>query len=641
MISLAGRALRFQDAKIADRLERFHRPDEFVDFDWQQWSHSLGHLPPPVTPMLPPVRIGQFTWPATDAARFAVGYYLATNDDLDAIRAEDAITDEGPQPINLVIDDGETSLTVEVYLLPPRPLAKITGHTSLWLLTVVDIRYFWWYRSAAITASGDWNALFSSIATALGATIAADTIDADYQSPSDRFTVHRQPLPQLLDAACRMCGSRFVAKLDGTFAIQSYATAKTAQDLELAKIPDEYIPLAGGERDEEDMARFVPEHFRVFFSQTIDGEYQNEPYEVTPAFSVSPGDPFETVTGFDGTKVFIADLTAEFDTGGGGYPDPENLADLQAYADILCDDWFHWHLGDMDEVFRGVVPWVCNGNVGTLVFTQDIFNVGIGVGTVDIAKLTTRVMRPNSQDLNLGQIRLSALTGAASKYPEGADDAAGLCHKLTESTFKVKIVTNVCAVVDEETGFLTGIIPERREFTFPECVVSVGTKDCTPVDDCCGSPPACECCGGPELCLTLSADGGGEQLRIYNCGDEFGTSYGGMPSITLMQVDACTWEGSLIFGGVDYVLAGCGGPTYHLDFQFSFDEFCAPSLSTRCWQTTPYPYGATNCGIDSFTCDPSLEYIATFACTDINDPIPYGEDPFRFRGQTVIDGACA
>src|ERR1700687_2344884 len=124
-------------------------------------------------------------WPV-GASRFAVGYFFATDNQLTQIRQQVAAsgdsTNYSAQP--LVLDDGKRPVvTTKLFMLPPRPLAQIAGANGLYLLTLVDDRYFWWERTADIQVASDgtttWASLISSIATGLSVTLAPDTISAN------------------------------------------------------------------------------------------------------------------------------------------------------------------------------------------------------------------------------------------------------------------------------------------------------------------------------------------------------------------------------------------------------------------------------------------------------------------------------
>lgn len=203
---------------------------------------SYGNRPPaPVGPLEP----GTLEWP-WGACRFAVGHFLATDPQLATIRQTVYPGGTGYASAPLVLDDGVGSVTATLYLLPPRPLTYPQDTEQLWLLTLVDQRYFWWFKAATVAVSAGsttWAQLYSSIGTALGVTITPDTISASYLKPPSAFAVNYQALPILLDAVALSVGQRVVCGLDGTVTTQNALTAKASVDSQFAALSQ---PQAGG-----------------------------------------------------------------------------------------------------------------------------------------------------------------------------------------------------------------------------------------------------------------------------------------------------------------------------------------------------------------------------------------------------------
>lgn len=240
--------IRFEDVCQFTRLDRISRFNTF--FPYFHWREM-------------PVRPGKLWWPS-GASRWATGFYIATEYQLDLIRQ--AISDDGDYEQDLVLSDGTTTVTAPMYMLPPRPLAQNppdADHLQDWtlpvddfgtlgepvyLLTLVDERYFWWERAATISVTENtttWETLISAIGTGLGVTITPDTISADYLKPSGSLASASEPLPLLLDLVCWSIGHRFVRALDGTCTTQTYTTARASVAAQLLLNTDNR--LAGGQ----------------------------------------------------------------------------------------------------------------------------------------------------------------------------------------------------------------------------------------------------------------------------------------------------------------------------------------------------------------------------------------------------------
>jgi hypothetical protein len=211
------------------------------------WGPAQAGLPSRGPDARGPLRPQVLRWP-TGATRFSEGHFLVSEPQLDAVRAAVMTTSgAGPAAAPLTFSDGTRTVTAaQLFLLPPRPLGKVPGAPGLWLLSLVDDRYFWWLAAAdvVVTAgSTTWDALYGAIMIALGMTLLSDPVDAAYLTPDASLTSHYEAVPPLLDAVCASVGQRLVANLDGTYHAQNAASARTALGTNLALLPR----TAGGE----------------------------------------------------------------------------------------------------------------------------------------------------------------------------------------------------------------------------------------------------------------------------------------------------------------------------------------------------------------------------------------------------------
>lgn len=223
-----------------------------------------------------PVRLGSLYWPS-GASRWAVGTFLATEGQLADIRELAYTINRTTQtqeyvPLEFVMDDGNTytfadnttadaKIATDLWMLPPWPLAQNQAATNsewllpqtinldeepLYLLTLVDDRYFWWHRAAALEVNeGEttWAELIDTIADALGVEIEPDTIATAYVYPPAALATQYEQLPLVLDAVAYSIGHRVLRQLDGTVITQGPLTALASleEQLEFG-----YARMAGG-----------------------------------------------------------------------------------------------------------------------------------------------------------------------------------------------------------------------------------------------------------------------------------------------------------------------------------------------------------------------------------------------------------
>lgn len=210
------------------------------------------------------VKLGTLYWP-TGASRWAVGCFLATESQLTAIRGNGATYAARP----FILDDATSSITTNLWMLPPRPLFQdpdkagaavgtayakwilpktdfASSGEPVYLLCLVDDRYFWWQKQSAISiveGTTTWAQFIAAVASALGVTITVDAIASAYLKPPAEIASYNEYLPPLLDLALWSIGQRFVRKLDGTCLTQGPVTARAAMQAQVAS----FDRLAGGQ----------------------------------------------------------------------------------------------------------------------------------------------------------------------------------------------------------------------------------------------------------------------------------------------------------------------------------------------------------------------------------------------------------
>lgn len=163
-------------------------------------------------------------WP-TGASRWACGWFAVDESGATAARL-------GATGADLIITDGIQSITTTMYPLPLIPLHRVTTDTlGLYLLPLVDERYFWWGKHGTITVTEGtttWAGLYGEIATALDILLTVDTVASEHLLPSSLHSQKRGPLPPLLDRVAFSCGQKVVRGLNGSVATMN---AQTSLDL--------------------------------------------------------------------------------------------------------------------------------------------------------------------------------------------------------------------------------------------------------------------------------------------------------------------------------------------------------------------------------------------------------------------------
>lgn len=223
-----GELFRWQEAfQAARQYDLFAEPaaDKSSRYGSRAESGGVG-LPMPNYPEPPDPRINTLYWP-TGATRWARGYFVASGDTATAIVTK---TSSHNTAINLQIQNNENTaiVTIKVFLLPPRPITIRNGalEQQLWLMPVVDERYFWNNNDETGVLEPDtlpawtWSDLYDYLLTQAGAATANQGLfspSASYLDPDKRELTRRHDnVAAILEAVVLSCGHRFVTKFDGT-----------------------------------------------------------------------------------------------------------------------------------------------------------------------------------------------------------------------------------------------------------------------------------------------------------------------------------------------------------------------------------------------------------------------------------------
>lgn len=293
-----------------------------------------------------PPKIGRLLWP-TGASRWAIGLYVVTGDQLDEIQSN---IEDDPAP--LVIGDGDTSVTAYLKSLAPRQLVGIPYVDGLWLLPLVDSRYFLWQLKTGnivIDESVSWNSLFLQVAEGAGIDLTGDEISDLYGTAPITLTGIDEPIGPYLDYVAQSVGFRIVYALDGS----AYAmSVETAGQVQADNLENNTHPLMGGPGiHPEDLGFIWPSSVRVDFPQAAWDSWANIG-GVTPVFP-----ELELLDSNGSDRVLIHPSPAFYDDKG-DWLNEQGLTDL-AYQ--YATDFYGWQSSGLDSQWFGIVPWTPEG----------------------------------------------------------------------------------------------------------------------------------------------------------------------------------------------------------------------------------------------------------------------------------------
>jgi len=375
MLSYAGVALTPPtDPDVRAHLDRWwmeHRLDE--------WEHpgyfapDISRLPIDYHPRREPPSPGVLSWP-NGASRWAVFHHFATQAQVDAIRAA---VGTSPTAKPLVID----TRTTDMYLVGVRPVLQHSADRAAdyWLLTLVDVRFYWWQKGdqSAPSAPASWSDLLTGLFTAVGASPTIDSIPSEYGTPDvGRWDVGYRPIPLLIDAACRTVGLRVVRRLDGTVKAVSYDTAQDQDDANWGSVGSELF--TGGRATGADVARGLPATVAVVFN----GASPAVGTKTLASLALS------VAAGVNGVSGAVGQIVADM-------PSTASSGDRNDYRDQAAADWYSWQFALTDAVFRSAVAWVPTGLEDRVEWVHDPGVQGDG------PLIVTRVIRPPWGDANV------------------------------------------------------------------------------------------------------------------------------------------------------------------------------------------------------------------------------------------------
>lgn len=371
-----------------------------------------------------PQQINVLRWPSWGAGRWAEGLFVADDATRDLLEAACNVGGV-PVPQAWTFDDGVKSVTTYLYMLPCRPLTLADPKAgSLWLLTLVDRRFFWWATCSQIDVDdGDatWENVYADLALELGVTVGVDPVDDAYLLPTGLFGDAYRPVPLVLDAVAASCGQRLVFSLDGTITAQSADNSLAAHAANLETYADR---LAGGTvslvlDDAVDSPSELPESVTVVFGRF---DSQDDAYlSVVTLLDLIAGDGtvadlYEGTVGFVGTKLVRSIALA------GAAEPPDNQAELDALAAAIATDYYKHRASRADVRLEGVSYWAPEGLSWLIEYEHRL------------GRLSTRILRAPDFDVPEDMAQRSGVYGSGSGPSGGSISFGGTTILLEDGT---------------------------------------------------------------------------------------------------------------------------------------------------------------------------------------------------------------
>lgn len=328
--------------------------DACIHGDPQSWqsarlNSAAGHktavgIDVPKYPAPPAPRLNTLYWP-TGASRWARGYFLVTGDNLSGAA-------NSPITFHFINTGPGGSWDCNLYALSPRPISGLGGTTSrdLWLVPVVDGRYYWQFLDTGemTCAPGTtWSTVLSYLGTRLGVTIVGSAPNAAYGVP-DPEELSRKYLNAavLLDAVAHSLGARIVrSPSTGIVSLMTFGESLIYHALNAATAAPGVI--AGGTIGLGAAPQYVTTVFRKY--------KDHRPYGDGSTYSVSNAQSATTMPIMAGTrKVVLSTCYANFTAGSGT---PDNGAALNSLAAKIAADYFLSLTQRHDFTVWGHMPW--------------------------------------------------------------------------------------------------------------------------------------------------------------------------------------------------------------------------------------------------------------------------------------------
>lgn len=330
--------------------------DEFL-----KWWHPTQHIPrvdnahrykdtalPTIGicnwPEPPDIELNTLYWACTGASRWSFGYFLITRTAGQAILNATHKRDNRAE--TLVIEAGGTRLQPTMYPLQARQVTHGRPDEELWLLPLVDERYFWQWSpvNMQLDDNSTWTGVFSTLATALriarGLRSPTNGIPANYLRPDPLLLTRRYDnAAMVFDACAESVGMRMVYRTDNRARLERAGESIAVLRDNQAK---PYMLIAGGNHD----APPLPQAIGVSFPKYGPCGLGNDVDLFTAANPSANNVQFTHVI----ASTAYADYRNEEETA-------DNAQELQNLTSQLGADWYSTRRYHYDITLAGVFPW--------------------------------------------------------------------------------------------------------------------------------------------------------------------------------------------------------------------------------------------------------------------------------------------
>lgn len=362
----------------------------------------------PNWPTAPPLEVNTVYVP-TGLTRYTRAAFLVTTTVKDLIVAYKATGARMPR-MHVHCSESDTGNGRTIYLEPlsPRPLSPYLESLGtafgtdemLWLLPMVDIRYFWQNKSTtsfSALSTSSWQSLIEAMANQITTEIGAwgfkasggagdgplrgETVEAEYLVPHPVPFRHPLNLVAALESAAWSINRRWVhgEAFDddtGNDAMRAIGPAAAAAQLPNSLAFSYGIPAMfatqvynrltrGGDFDSGirptpgRIAFNFPCYDNGIFSGTNERSYSG----VSGEYSTFPqvADTSGTVTAIDQSVVVLTAFGSTSSNYASTNGTHANSTDLTNLVQKYSQDWYSWRSRGFDYTFAGVVPWNFSG----------------------------------------------------------------------------------------------------------------------------------------------------------------------------------------------------------------------------------------------------------------------------------------
>ena len=345
----------------------------------QRGKDALTDLTFPLFPAEPrKFKLNELYYPT--GARWAEFYGLMSGPD-----AEDLILNENKTGSLVIKQDADRIVDTNMYLLPPIPLSTLDlssntegrvddpfGKGSLYLIRLVDERYFWQYRKCHFSFEEcvtTWVDLLNNIKSALGISFTTPSISGVYGHPSiysDLCYINSGANAGIvLEAVLYNIGCIIQRKLDGTYEIKKLLDLADEQGIDSGTdIQSDEKMRCGGKIKFDSLKFILPAECEVYYPYwwvpKAEWETDHPLHLRSPLSAIKYGRYVAPITGGHAGTVKTFRNTAKILNSPFGI---SNISKLNALTVKIAQDFLvRRFLAERDEVWNNIIkPTEING----------------------------------------------------------------------------------------------------------------------------------------------------------------------------------------------------------------------------------------------------------------------------------------